>query len=116
YKTELAPAFLAKGSTGTVGAPPTFRQAANEAQAPPRVCQRHAGIGRIQSARVHLNIFEQPPHISNSPCWSSSPCLGEPPPRTAEQARGTERDRQTTRLHSSLSSGVLLAKKTRTVS
>src|SRR4029434_10596913 len=29
YKTELAPASLAKGSTGTVGAPPTFRQAAN---------------------------------------------------------------------------------------
>src|SRR4029434_9730350 len=66
----------------------TFRQAAN---APQSLCQGHAGIGRIQYAGVHLNIFEQPPHISNSPCWSSSPCLGEPPPRTAEQARGTER-------------------------
>src|SRR4029434_7229909 len=50
YKTELAPAFLAKGSTGTVGAPPTFRQAANAPQAPQSLCQGHAGIGRIQSA------------------------------------------------------------------
>src|SRR4029434_6471554 len=34
YKTELGLAFLAQGSTGTVGAPPTFRQAANA----PRQC------------------------------------------------------------------------------
>src|SRR4029434_3839916 len=34
YKTDLALAFLAKGRTGTVGAPPTFRQAANAPQAP----------------------------------------------------------------------------------
>src|SRR4029434_6636887 len=44
YKTELALAFLAKGSTGTVGAPPTFRQAANAPQAPQSLCQGHAGI------------------------------------------------------------------------
>src|SRR4029434_12650 len=41
YKTELALAFLAKGSTGTVGAPPTFRQAANAPQAPQSLCQGH---------------------------------------------------------------------------
>src|SRR4029434_193720 len=44
YKTELALAVLAQGSTGTVGAPPTFRQAANAPQAPQSLCQGHAGI------------------------------------------------------------------------